>query len=145
MGAKTVLRGAIVLEWVCVLCSVGLSFALAGHLPAPLQAWRTQDFERGLTGQEMLVGAAMVVVLLAGVVASLGVFLLQRWAAWLYLTTRFVGCLLLPFTGPTVEHALTDAVDEVGTLLSGVVLGLAFFSGAVPTVGSGSTGVGAVS
>jgi len=56
---------------------------------------------------------------------------LQRWAAWLYLVSLLIGYALFPFTGPTVEHALADAVDELAILMSGSIIGLAFFSDAL--------------
>jgi hypothetical protein len=39
---------------------------------------------------------------------------------------------LMPFLGPTVEHALTDSVGEISVILSGVVIGIAFFGNAIP-------------
>lgn len=33
--------------------------------------------------------------------------------------------------GPTVMHALADTVDEIGILISGLIIGLAFFSDAL--------------
>jgi hypothetical protein len=33
--------------------------------------------------------------------------------------------------GPTVVHAVADAFDEMATLLSGLIIGLAFFSDAL--------------
>ena len=62
-----------------------------------------------------------------------GLLFLKRWAVWLYLVSLIIGYLVFPFTGPTVEHALADTIDEISVLLSGFIIGIAFFSNALRT------------
>ena len=52
-----------------------------------------------------------------------------------YLFSFIVGCLLSLFYGPVVEHEVADVVGDVAIFLSGLVLGLAFFTDALRTGG----------
>jgi len=127
------LRVCVVLEWVVVIIGLGLSFALEDNLPTPLKDWLVAEAERDTAAHDVVLLGGGVVFFLAAVVSSLGLLFLQRWAAWLYLLSVIFGCLLSPFIGPVVEHGVADAVDEAAIVLSGLVLGLAFFSDALKT------------
>jgi xanthine/uracil permease len=136
MKTQTILRVCVVLEWVVYIIGVGLSFVLQDSLPTPLKDWLVAEAERDMAVHELvLLGGGVVVLLLAAIVASVGLLFLQRWAAWLYLFSFIVGCLLCLFYGPVVEHGVADVVGDVATFLSGLVLGLAFFTDALRTGG----------
>lgn len=73
---------------------------------------------------------------LSGIAASIGLLLLKRWAAWLFLLTTAVAYTLMAFLGPTVEHGVTSAVNGAFSVVTGVILGLAFFTDALPARGA---------
>jgi hypothetical protein len=131
MRHSTILRACVVLEWVLFVLYIALSFALADNLPAELRAWQDADAERHRDLHEWATLATGLLCLLAAFVASVGLLFLQRWAAWLYLASKVVEYLVYPFSGPTVEHALADTAEELGILVSGAILALAFFSEAL--------------
>jgi len=114
--------------WVFVVISIVASLILEPSLPEPLAAWLKADAERDITAGEFALLAAFIPLLVSIIVATAGLLCLQRWAAWLYLVTTVIGTLLMPFTGPTVEHALADTIDEIGIIMSGMVIALAFFT-----------------
>jgi hypothetical protein len=131
MNTSTVLRICVVLEWVFAGSGIALSLLLESALPDPLRQWLSAELEKSLNLHDVLLLFLIVPLLLCAIVSSIGLFLLKRWAAWLYLGTVIVGFLLYPLMGPTVEHALADAVDDIAVVLSGLIIGLAFFSDAL--------------
>lgn len=132
MRVSTVLRICVLSEWVLVGISITLSLFLESHLPTPLQEWLTTEAEQDLQPYEAFLLGGGFLLLLFALAGSVGLLFLKRWGAWLYLLSLVIGYLLFPFMGPTVEHGLADAVDELSVMLSGLVLGLAFFSDALP-------------
>ena len=141
MRPSTVLRICVVLEWVFVGVAIALSFLLESTLPAPLRDWlATQaEAEGDLAPHEIALFIGMIPVLVCVLAGSIGLLFLKRWAAWLYLISVIIGYLLVPFMGPTVEHGVVDAFYEMATLLSGLIIGLAFFSDAL-SVGNAQSG-----
>jgi hypothetical protein len=129
--ASTALRWCLLLEWVFVLGSVAVSLSLESSLPEPLVTWLNADAERDLSAQEIALHAVLVAIIASLVVATIGLLCLRRWAAWLYLIATVLGMFLVAFTGPTVEHAVADALDDAGMLMSGAVIALAFFTGSL--------------
>lgn len=128
MKSSTMLRWCLALELVFILVGVALSSALESSLPEPLAAWLQAESERDLTSGEIALFAVFVPLILTAIAATVGLFCLRRWAAWLYLFTCLLGVVLMPLTGPTVEHAIPDAFDEAALVLSGMVVALAFFT-----------------
>lgn len=128
MKLSTILRWCLVLEWVFIGASIVASSLLEPSLPEPLAAWLRAESEGDLTAREIMLFIAVVPLLVSMIVATVGLLCLRRWAAWLYLITNVVGTLLMTLTGPTVEHAFADALDEIGIVLSGMVIAIAFFT-----------------
>lgn len=130
MKASVVLRLCVALELALAVVAIASSYALESFLPEPLRAWQAAASE-AVTFGDFVLFAFIVPLIVCLLVASVGLLLLKRWAAWLYLGVTVVGVLLTPFTGPTVEHPLTDMAGEIGSILNGMVLGLAFFTDAL--------------
>ena len=128
MKSTTVLRLCLVFEWVFVASAVAASFLLESSLPEPLSSWLRAESERDMTGGELIFALTCVPLIISIIVATIGLLCLRRWAAWLYLITAVVGVILMPLSGPHVEHAITDALGEIGSVMSGMVIALAFFT-----------------
>jgi hypothetical protein len=131
MRSSTVLRICVVVHWSFVGLAAALSSLLEDRLPAPLRGWLAADVEGGPKPYDFALLIGLIPALLCALVGSIGLLFLKRWAAWLYLTSLIMGFIVLPFTGPTVEHALANTVGEIAAMLSGSMLGLAFFSDAL--------------
>jgi urea transporter len=131
MQTATVLRLGVVFEWVFVALAIVLSFMLESRLPEPLREWLAADAESDPEAREFLVLALLILVLLWWLTGSVGLLFLKRWAAWLYLGAAIVVHPLSCLLGPTVEHGVTMLFSNVSLVLSGLILGLAFFSPAL--------------
>jgi hypothetical protein len=132
MTATFALRTAIVFEWLFGLSTIILSITLERFLPDPLREYLAVEAESVPSLAEFLILPLAIVMLLVLIASSIGLLLLQRWARWGYLASMALSCVLMPFLGPHVEHALTEAFDMASMILSGVVIGLAFFTNAIP-------------
>jgi hypothetical protein len=131
MTARTALRTAIVAQCGFLLAGTILSFLLPRLLPEPLRTWQSQWLEADPSGMELVSVATVIPTLVAALVASIALFLLKPWGRWLYLASLIVMFLCGAFGGPMVSHGLVDTLVGLSNLLSGVVLGLAFFSDAL--------------
>ena len=119
--------------------TVILVFSLEPFLPAPLQDYLKAEADRELkiSDAPRLLGALLF--LAAFLTSSIGLFVFKRWARWLYLGDLIVACLLSIFGGPSVEPAGAAACGYAATVLSGVILGISFFTDALnPRPSSGT-------
>jgi hypothetical protein len=99
---------------------------------AVVAEWAFIVVEQDLKTLELAVLVIMVPMMLVLLVSSFGLFFLKNWARWLYLWTTIASYIVLPYLGPTVEHGLVGAVDDLSVLLSGAILGIAFFGNVIP-------------
>jgi urea transporter len=110
---------------------VGMIISLAGDgfLPKELVDWQAaqETEEEGA----LLLGLVLIFPLIIAWVASLvGLFLFQKWAAWLYLAGAVLGSIFL-LLEPNVESGVSAFFSELDTLVGGIILGIAFFSNAL--------------
>ena len=133
MKTATVLRIAIVAEYILVALSVILSFTLEDSLPPPLRDYVKAEAEREITRSELLLMVPMLILIVAAVVASVGLFMLKEWARWCYLAATGGGSTLLVFMDPSVQHAVTEGVGNFTVIVSGVILGIVFFTDVLRT------------
>lgn len=131
MQPATLLRVCVVSEWIFLAFGLVLSFMLESRLPEPLREWLAADAARDPGARDLLALVLFIPALLCWLAGSVGLLFLKRWAAWLYLGAAVVLHLLSCLLGPTVEHAVTMLYFNVSLVLSGLVLGLAFFSPAL--------------
>ena len=110
---------------------VGLVIILAGDtfLPKELADWQAaqQAEEEGA----FILGFILILPLIITWVASMvGLFLFQKWAAWLYLAITVIGSVFM-LLEPTVESGVAAFFTYLEAHVSGVILGVAFFSNAL--------------
>lgn len=132
MHTSSVLRIFVVLEWVAIAGGIVLSILLEPRLPEPLRDWLAAEVEREVDLSEIVLLILAIPMLLGALIGSIGLLFLKRWAAWLYLISLIIGFLIFPFMGPTVEHGMADVFLEVASVISGMIIALAFFSDALP-------------
>jgi urea transporter len=109
--------------------SLVIAFAGDGFLPKELVDWQAaqETEEEGA----LLLGLVLIFPLIIAWVASLvGLFLFQKWAAWLYLAGAVLGSIFL-LLEPNVESGVSAFFSELDTLAGGIILGIAFFSNAL--------------
>jgi hypothetical protein len=110
---------------------VGLVIVLAGDsfLPKELTDWQAAQ-ETDEDGA-LLLGLVLIFPLIIAWVASMvGLFLFQKWAAWLYLAGAVLGSIFL-LLEPNVESGVAAFFSDLDTLAGGIILGIAFFSNAL--------------
>lgn len=127
---RIVLRVVLLALFAVIVLSVGLSFFSDRLLPAELAEWHQQS----APGEPRLVEIAGLLFWLAGLVLVLismvGLFFYQRWAAWMFLGVILLFSLQVLFS-PTVEPGLLSYLGGWSDVLTGLVLGLAFFTDAL--------------
>lgn len=128
--ARLVLRLLLVALFGLIVLSIGLAFVADKLLPEVLADWVHQE-----NGGEL--GVADIFGLLfwgAGIflflVSMVGLFCYQRWAAWLMAVVIAVFSVQLLFS-PTVEPGILSLLGSLSDVLTGLVLGAAFFTDAL--------------
>jgi hypothetical protein len=77
----------------------------------------------------MLAGLAMFGAWIASII---GLLKLRRWGAWLYLFSTFLALPIYFMTGIDVRHPIDRIFDDIYHFIPGMIIGLAFFSNAIP-------------
>ncbi len=127
---RLVLRVSLLALFFLIVLLVGLAFVSDRLLPAELAEWHhraNQDEQPWLSLLGLLFWVAGVGLLL---LSMIGLFFFQRWAAWLMLVVLLVFSLQVLFS-PTVEPGLLSYLGGWVDTLTGLVVGLAFFTDAL--------------
>ncbi len=122
------LRTLVILMWIVTILGVLFSITSTAFLPSELKGWLADQENASITLSEwllLILGVPLIIIML---VASVGLFLLRRWGAWLYAITTFLSIGIMTLGGPSVEHPIAAAFFETATVLSGIVIGISFFS-----------------
>ncbi len=128
MTQARLLRALIVAEIALTALALPFGFVDDRFLPLPLQAYTRAESESPLRLQEVLFLMLALPVLTTLVVAWIGLLRWWRAAPALYLAACAGNVVLLLMGGPTVQSALFTAADTASSMLSGVILGLVYFS-----------------
>jgi hypothetical protein len=112
--ARLVLRFLLVALFGLIVLSIGLAFVADKLLPEALADWMRQE-----NGGEF--GVADIFGLL---------FCYQRWAAWMMAVVVAVFSLQL-LASPTVEPGILSLLGSLSDVITGLVLGAAFFTDAL--------------
>jgi len=127
---RIILRVILLALFAVIVLSVGLSFVADKLLPAELAEWHLRNSADSFSLSDILgllfwaTGLGLVLISMAGL------FFYQRWAAWMFLGVILTFSLQVLFN-PTVEPGLLSYLGGWSDVLTGLVLGLAFFSDAL--------------
>ena len=128
--SRLILRVLLVALFGVIVLSIGIAFVADKLLPEALADWVHQEN----SGE---IGVADVFGLLfwgAGLflffVSMVGLFCYQRWAAWMMAVVIAVFSIQLLFS-PTVEPGILSLLGSLSDVLTGLVLGVAFFTDAL--------------
>lgn len=126
MNARLSLRLLLVLHVLLQVVAVTLSFFDGYLLPDTLAEWKDAQWsEDDLSLSDMLLFALWLGWLAGYVVSVVGLFLQQRWAAWLSLALTVVG-LGFTLSEPSVYSGLLAAIDALALLVQGAILAVCF-------------------
>jgi hypothetical protein len=128
MSLSGLLRTLIVAEVGLVVLSVVGSLLTESLLPEPLRAYVETEFEGDITTREVAMILAAIPLVVLWLVSSIGLFFFWRPARFLYVVTMIFGLLATPFFGPYVDAGLGAMLESAGTIISGVILALVYFS-----------------
>ena len=128
--ARLILRVLLVALFGLLVLSIGLAFVADKLLPEALADWVRQEnggeFEVADIFGLLFWGAGIFLFL----VSMVGLFCYQRWAAWLMAVVIAVFSVQLLFS-PTVEPGILSLLGSLSDVLTGLLLGLAFFTDAL--------------
>jgi hypothetical protein len=128
--ARIVLRFALVALFALLALSIGLAFVADKLLPETLAEWYRAESAGDFEFTDLLTllfwGAGVLLFL----VSMGGLFFYQRWAAWLMVAVLALFSLQLLFS-PTVEPGILSYLGSLSDILTGLVLGIAFFTDAL--------------
>jgi hypothetical protein len=127
---RLVLRVSLVALCFLLALMIGLAFVSDRLLPSELAEWQQRN-HGGDFGVADFLGLVFWLGGLGLLLVSIGgLFFFQRWAAWLMLVVLFVFSLQVLFS-PTVEPGLLSYLGGWADTLTGLILGLAFFTEAL--------------
>ncbi|MFM7742108.1 MAG: hypothetical protein ACKO8X_01240 [Verrucomicrobiota bacterium] len=128
--ARLILRFLLVALFGLIVLSIGLAFVADKLLPDALADWVHEE-NAGEFGVGDIIGLLFWGAgLFLFFVSMAGLFFYQRWAAWMMAVVIAVFSVQLLFS-PTVEPGLLSLMGSLSDVLTGLVLGLAFFSDAL--------------
>ena len=128
--ARLVLRISLLALFAFVVLSIGLALVSDKLLPTELAEWHHRNGAGDLGFTDILGLLFWAFGLLLFFVSMVGLFFYQRWSAWMMLGVLLVFSLQVLFS-PSVEPGILTLVGSWSDILTGWVLGLAFFTDAL--------------
>ena len=126
MNVRLSLRILLVLHVLMLVVGVALSFFDGYLLPDTLAEWKDAQLDEDALSLTDLLLLGLWLGWLGGYLVSVvGLFLQQRWAAWLSLGLTVLG-LVFTLSVPSVYSGLLAAIDAFALLVQGAILALCF-------------------
>ncbi len=138
MNVRKALRIALLAEWGLIIATIASSFLLESALPSPLRQYVQAESERDLALADLPIALGGILILISTIATTIGLFLFQRWARPFYLVTTLASFGIILLAGPSVEHAVSETLGELAVLVSGVILGMIYFTNALEAQGPDS-------
>jgi hypothetical protein len=125
---ETVLRHLVVWQWIFAGLSILVFQLEAERLPFLLREYAAREVLREPGPADALVGWLTLLWSVGSLAASVGVWLLRRWARPAFLVMAILGCVLQALLEPSVTTGWSVAAETVAQLLVGVTIGVLYFS-----------------
>jgi uncharacterized membrane protein (DUF2068 family) len=133
LDLQKILRIAVVLHGLLIIVCIPVSRILDAYLPIQLLNYKLWVHEQGLINVELsIIPPLVIIACVCHLISSIGLFFFKPWAKWAYSACIALVLILLPFMGPRVEHALTQPIEGVQTMATGVILYMIFFTNVIP-------------
>ncbi|MDA7630050.1 hypothetical protein N9873_04430 [Akkermansiaceae bacterium] len=128
---------AVILELALIPVGLAVSFAADNFLPPEALELEERQMEAFMDfsniGAGLILWMIFTAVMFAAWIASIiGLLSLRRWGAWLYLASTILALPIYFMMGFDVRHPIDIVFDDVYRFIPGFVIGLAFFSDAIP-------------
>ena len=113
---------------------VGIVATVTGEsrLPEPLQAYLQEQQNAGIGLPEAILAVIGLATVVVGIGSFVGMLLLTRWSRPLAIGATAISLVLLPLSGPTVDHGLATALYYTSGVLWGGLMAVAYSSWADP-------------
>ena len=140
MNPSKILRIAVIAEILLIPVGVAISFWADSFLPNDVITLE-ENQKSAVTEITDIhsIGLGMIAFMVAGlamfaawIASIIGLLKLKRWGAWLYLFTAFLALPIYFISGFEVCHPIDQIFYDILRFLPGFIIGLAFFSGAIP-------------
>jgi len=128
--ARIVLRFCLVALFAVIALSIGLAFVAEKLLPETLAEWYRAESAGDFEFTDLLTLLFWGVGLVLFLISMGGLFFYQRWAAWMMVFVLALFSLQLLFS-LTVEPGILTFLGSWSDIVTGLVLGLAFFTDAL--------------
>jgi hypothetical protein len=127
---RIILRTALLALFALTILTIGLAMISDKLLPQELADWHQREAAGDFGFTDILGLLFWGAGLMLYFVSMTGLFFFQRWAAWMMLIVLLVFSVQVIFS-PSVEPGLLSYLGGWSDVLTGLVLGLAFFSDAL--------------
>lgn len=126
----TTFRLLIIISLVVAVLGSMLDALMPGLLPAELaRAYESVEIiENQALPSVLLMLVALVLLLVAGLVATIGLLFFKPWSRSLALWTSVLAVLAYPLLGPAVYSSWAYMLIEVSMITWGAVLAMAYYS-----------------
>ena len=118
----------IVVEVVLGLAEIVVVYLSANFLPAPLRDYVDAQGEAELEWGDWVIGGLALQMIPLLLLSYIGLWRLWRFARVLYLCTGLLGVALVSLVGPEVRMGWAVALEGLSWTVSGLILGLIYFS-----------------
>lgn len=139
MKAAKILRLTLIAELTLIPIGIAVSYWADSLLPRQImtleenQATAFSVILAGRAGMIAFTAASLLLLLFGSYIASvIGLLLLKRWGAWLYLFGAILSLPLHLLTGFEVLHPVDLIFGGICQFTPGFIIALAFFTDAIP-------------
>jgi len=120
------LKALVALYWLVGSLDVGASLWFSDALPPGLQSWQVAQAVTQTGIGEWLMRIWMIILLLALIAGSLGVFRLQAWGRWVFALANLSMFASYPLLDAMVYTWFGGLFADIAMLLTGAILWGAF-------------------
>jgi len=128
--ARLVLRVCLLALFALIVLTLGLAVLSDKLLPTELADWQHRNNAADFGFADIVGLLFWGVGMLLFFISMVGLFFYQRWAAWMMLAVLLIFSLQVLFS-PSVEPGILTFVGSWSDIVTGLVLGLAFFTDAL--------------
>ena len=128
MDTIKTLRLTIIMQWFFIIVGSTIGIYEEQYLPVELLNYINAEAEAEFTNFELAIFSISVLMILALLYTSVGVYRLRPWARKPYTIIIFSIVIAYLFIGVEIITPISASLDYFGTLTMGVTLGILYFS-----------------
>lgn len=129
MKQVTIFRLMIVVGFCLAITGAFLDMVVPGIVPPVLEdAYDAYSAEEPEPAHLLLLGVLLLLVFIAGLASTIGLFFLKPWSRRVALWVTVLAVVIYPFFGASVCSGWASMLIDSSSMLWGAVLAMAFFS-----------------